>query len=160
MDGFRWDYADKAATPNLDGIAREGVKARAMIPSFPTKTFPNHYTMATGLYPDHHGIVLNSFYDPSTDRYYRVSNREAVGDDVVIAAVGKPRFVRGGWINVGAVVIDAGYNEGIVGDVDFDGAIEPASLITPVPGGVGPMTIATLMDHTANAAAAQLGVEL
>ncbi len=80
MDGFRWDYADKAATPNLDGIAREGVKARAMIPSFPTKTFPNHYTMATGLYPDHHGIVLNSFYDPSTDRYYRVSNREAVGD--------------------------------------------------------------------------------
>jgi len=80
--------------------------------------------------------------------------------DVVIAAVGKPRFVQGGWINVGAVVIDAGYNEGIIGDVDFDGAIEPASLITPVPGGVGPMTIAMLMDHTAYAAAAQLGVEV
>jgi len=80
--------------------------------------------------------------------------------DVVIAAVGKPRFVQGGWIKVGAVVIDAGYNEGNVGDVDFDGAIEPCSLITPVPGGVGPMTIATLIDQTADAAAAQLGVEV
>jgi len=79
--------------------------------------------------------------------------------DVVIAAVGKPRFVQGGWIKVGAVVIDAGYNAGNVGDVDFEGAIEPASLITPVPGGVGPMTIATLIDQTVTAAAAQLGVE-
>jgi methylenetetrahydrofolate dehydrogenase (NADP+) / methenyltetrahydrofolate cyclohydrolase len=57
-------------------------------------------------------------------------------------------------------VIDAGYNEGNVGDVDFDNAIEPASLITPVPGGVGPMTIATLIDQTADAAALQLGVRL
>jgi methylenetetrahydrofolate dehydrogenase (NADP+)/methenyltetrahydrofolate cyclohydrolase len=80
--------------------------------------------------------------------------------DVVIAAVGRPRFVRGGWIKVGAIVIDAGYNEGNIGDVDFDGAIEPCSLITPVPGGVGPMTIATLIDQTADAAAKQLGVEL
>ena len=80
--------------------------------------------------------------------------------DVLIAAVGRPRFVQGGWIKVGAVVIDAGYNEGNIGDVDFDGAIEPCSLITPVPGGVGPMTIATLIDQTADAAAKQLGVEL
>lgn len=80
--------------------------------------------------------------------------------DVIIAAVGKPRFVQGGWIKVGAVVIDAGYNEGNIGDVDFDGAIEPCSLITPVPGGVGPMTIATLIDQTADAAALQLGVDL
>ena len=79
--------------------------------------------------------------------------------DVVIAAVGRPRFVRGGWIKVGAVVIDAGYNAGNIGDVDFDGAVEPASLITPVPGGVGPMTIATLIDQTADAAAIQLGVD-
>ena len=79
--------------------------------------------------------------------------------DVVIAAVGKPRFVQGGWIKVGAVVIDAGYNEGNIGDVDFEDALEPCSLITPVPGGVGPMTIATLIDQTADAAAAQLGVD-
>lgn len=82
------------------------------------------------------------------------------GADVLIAAVGKPRFVQGDWIKEGAVVIDAGYNEGIIGDVDFDGAIKRASLITPVPGGVGPMTIATLIDQTADAAALQLGVEL
>ena len=80
--------------------------------------------------------------------------------DLLIAAVGKPRFVRGGWIKLGAVVIDAGYNPGNIGDVDFEGAVEPASLITPVPGGVGPMTIATLIDQTADAAAQQLGVEL
>lgn len=80
--------------------------------------------------------------------------------DVVIAAVGRPRFVQGGWIKVGAVVIDAGYNEGNVGDVDFEGALEPCSLITPVPGGVGPMTIATLIDQTVDAAAQQLGVAL
>ena len=82
------------------------------------------------------------------------------GADVVIAAVGKPSFVQGGWIKTGAVVIDAGYNEGNVGDVDFQAAIEPASLITPVPGGVGPMTIATLIHHTAAAAAMQLGVDV
>ncbi|HUU83015.1 MAG TPA: bifunctional 5,10-methylenetetrahydrofolate dehydrogenase/5,10-methenyltetrahydrofolate cyclohydrolase [Phycisphaerae bacterium] len=80
--------------------------------------------------------------------------------DVVIAAVGKPRFVQGGWIKTGAVVIDAGYNPGNIGDVDFEGALEPCSLITPVPGGVGPMTIATLIDQTADAAAQQLGVEV
>ena len=80
--------------------------------------------------------------------------------DVLIAAVGKPRFVQGGWIKLGAVVIDAGYNPGNIGDVDFDSAIEPASLITPVPGGVGPMTIATLIDQTADAAALALGVDV
>lgn len=80
--------------------------------------------------------------------------------DVLIAAVGRPRFVQGGWIKLGAVVIDAGYNPGSIGDVDFEAAIEPASLITPVPGGVGPMTIAMLIDQTADAAAKQLSVDL
>jgi len=80
--------------------------------------------------------------------------------DVLIAAIGKPRFVQGEWIKPGAVIIDAGYNEGIIGDVDFDGAIKHVSLITPVPGGVGPMTIATLMENTVAAAALQLGVKL
>jgi methylenetetrahydrofolate dehydrogenase (NADP+)/methenyltetrahydrofolate cyclohydrolase len=80
--------------------------------------------------------------------------------DVLIVAVGRPHFVHGGWIKEGAVVVDAGYNEGNIGDVDFEGAAEPASLITPVPGGVGPMTIATLIDQTVEAAAQQLGVAL
>jgi len=80
--------------------------------------------------------------------------------DLLIAALGRPRFIQGDWIKPGAVVIDAGYNEGNVGDVEFEPALERASLITPVPGGVGPMTIATLLDQTADAAALQLGVSL
>lgn len=80
--------------------------------------------------------------------------------DVLIAAVGKPRFVQGDWVKRGAVVIDAGYNEGNIGDVDYDAVRSRAALITPVPGGVGPMTIATLMEQTAVTAAKQLGVAL
>jgi methylenetetrahydrofolate dehydrogenase (NADP+)/methenyltetrahydrofolate cyclohydrolase len=80
--------------------------------------------------------------------------------DVVVAAVGRPAFVRGEWIKDGAIVLDAGYNAGNVGDVEYAGCAERASWITPVPGGVGPMTIATLIEQTALAAAEQLGVEL
>ena len=68
--------------------------------------------------------------------------------DVVVAAVGRAEFVRGDWVREGAVVVDAGYNAGNVGDVEFEAAAERASLITPVPGGVGPMTIATLLEQT------------
>jgi len=78
--------------------------------------------------------------------------------DIVVAAVGRPRLIRGEDIKPGAVVIDAGYNAGNIGDVDFESAADRASLITPVPGGVGPMTIATLLEQTVTAAARQLGV--
>ncbi|MEU6025402.1 bifunctional 5,10-methylenetetrahydrofolate dehydrogenase/5,10-methenyltetrahydrofolate cyclohydrolase [Streptomyces tauricus] len=77
--------------------------------------------------------------------------------DIVVAAVGRPRLIRGEDIKPGAVVVDAGYNAGNVGDVDFDSARERASLITPVPGGVGPMTIATLLSQTVEAAVRQTG---
>ncbi len=66
LDGFRYDYADKFKTPTLLRLAAEGVRAKWMIPSFPTKTFPNHYTIATGLYPEDHGIVENNVYDFGT----------------------------------------------------------------------------------------------
>jgi methylenetetrahydrofolate dehydrogenase (NADP+)/methenyltetrahydrofolate cyclohydrolase len=77
--------------------------------------------------------------------------------DIVVAAVGKPELVRGDWIKPGAVVVDAGYNPGNLGDVAFEEAVERASLITPVPGGVGPMTIATLLEQTVDAAILQAG---
>jgi len=80
--------------------------------------------------------------------------------DIVVAAVGRPRLIRGEDIKPGAVVIDAGYNPGNVGDVDFDSASMHARLITPVPGGVGPMTIAVLLAQTVDAAARQLGSHL
>jgi methylenetetrahydrofolate dehydrogenase (NADP+)/methenyltetrahydrofolate cyclohydrolase len=79
--------------------------------------------------------------------------------DIVVAAVGKANFVRGDWLKPGAVVVDAGYNEGNVGDVHFDEAAEVASLITPVPGGVGPMTIALLLEQTVDAAERASGAQ-
>jgi len=72
--------------------------------------------------------------------------------DIVVAAVGRPEFVRGSWIKRGAVVIDAGYNPGNVGDVAYEEAAARAGLITPVPGGVGPMTIAVLLEQTVQGA--------
>lgn len=72
--------------------------------------------------------------------------------DIVVAAAGRPALVRGDWLKPGAVVIDAGYTNGSVGDVAFDEALPVASLITPVPGGVGPMTIAMLVEQTMTAA--------
>ncbi|HZX90374.1 MAG TPA: bifunctional methylenetetrahydrofolate dehydrogenase/methenyltetrahydrofolate cyclohydrolase FolD [Rudaea sp.] len=76
--------------------------------------------------------------------------------DIVVVAVGRPGFVKGDWIKPGAIVIDVGINRiadgRLVGDVDFDGVAERASWITPVPGGVGPMTVATLMQNTVEAA--------
>ncbi|MEJ7623079.1 MAG: ectonucleotide pyrophosphatase/phosphodiesterase [Pyrinomonadaceae bacterium] len=63
LDGFRYDYLDKYNPPTLNRLARSGVRAKWMTPSFPTKTFPNHYSIATGLYPENHGIVENNVYD-------------------------------------------------------------------------------------------------
>ncbi|OFX88024.1 MAG: hypothetical protein A2W99_11290 [Bacteroidetes bacterium GWF2_33_16] len=76
MDGFRWDYPEKANTPNLDKIAASGVRAKAFIPSFPTKTFSNHYSMATGLYTESHGIVLNKFFANDIGKKYKITSPE------------------------------------------------------------------------------------
>ena len=76
LDGFRYDYLDKFKPPTLNKLAKDGVRAKWMIPSFPTKTFPNHYTIATGLYPAHHGIVENNVYDFGT--VFSMSKREEV----------------------------------------------------------------------------------
>lgn len=72
--------------------------------------------------------------------------------DIVVAAVGRPELIKGTWIKDGAIVIDAGYNPGNIGDVEYTAAAERASLITPVPGGVGPTTIAALLRQTVTAA--------
>lgn len=78
---------------------------------------------------------------------------EVVGRaEIVVGAVGKAEFIRGEWIRDGAVVVDAGYHPGGVGDIELAGAVERCSAYTPVPGGVGPMTIATLIAHTVEAA--------
>ena len=76
--------------------------------------------------------------------------------DLVVGAVGKPQFIKGDWIAPGAVVVDAGYHPGGTGDIELAGAVDRCAAYTPVPGGVGPMTIATLMAQTLSAAEAAL----
>ena len=78
FDGFRWDYQDLYDTPNFDLLEQEGAKAEYLISSFPTKTFPNHYALATGLYPDHNGIINNSFYAAELDGVYRIGDSDMV----------------------------------------------------------------------------------
>jgi predicted AlkP superfamily pyrophosphatase or phosphodiesterase len=91
LDAFRWDYDSIYSTPVLDDIAANGVIAERLIPSFPTKTFPNHYTIATGLFPDHHGIVNNSFYAPDLDLVYRIGDRAMVSNGAFYG--GEPLWV-------------------------------------------------------------------
>lgn len=77
LDGFRSDYVRQANTPTLDSLARVGVKS-TFRPCFPSVTFPNHYSMATGLHPDHHGLVNNFFYAGDLDKIYRIGDNKAV----------------------------------------------------------------------------------
>ena len=80
FDGWRWDYHTKSSVENLRRLMARGVRAEGLIPSFPTKTFPNHYTLVTGLYPGHHGVVGNSMRDPRTGRLFTMQKREEVSD--------------------------------------------------------------------------------
>lgn len=78
FDGFRYDYLSKTDTPHFDQLVRNGVKSEGLIPIFPTKTFPNHYTIATGLYPENSGLVANNMIDPETGDRFSIGNRDAV----------------------------------------------------------------------------------
>jgi predicted AlkP superfamily pyrophosphatase or phosphodiesterase len=78
LDGFRYDYLNLYRPVNLNTLAADGVRARWMIPSFPSKTFPNHYTIATGLYPQNHGIVENNIYDPVFKAVFTLADRKEV----------------------------------------------------------------------------------
>jgi predicted AlkP superfamily pyrophosphatase or phosphodiesterase len=80
LDGFRWDYLDRGLTPNLTRLAREGVRAEAMIPVFPTKTFPNHASIVTGRYPGHHGIIGNIFTAPDLGARFSFNDPRSVRD--------------------------------------------------------------------------------
>lgn len=79
-DGFRHDYAEKYKAQHLLELSKNGVRAASMIPSYPSVTFPNHYTIATGLYPAHHGLVANTFYDKVKKEKYSMSAKDKVRD--------------------------------------------------------------------------------
>jgi alkaline phosphatase D len=81
LDGFRYDYAKLYGATHLDAVAREGATAPdGMLPAYPSVTFPNHYTLVTGLYPEHHGIVAMSFYDPERKERYAFNDPKTVTD--------------------------------------------------------------------------------
>ena len=80
LDGFRWDYAKHDHAVNLLALGKKGVWApEGMMPSYPSLTFPNHFTIVTGLYPEHHGLVANSFYDETKHGAVRDLRREGRG---------------------------------------------------------------------------------
>jgi alkaline phosphatase D len=80
FDGFRYDHAEHYKLPHFLQLAKEGATAPFMRPSYPSKTFPNHYTLVTGLYPGNHGLVDNAFYDREKQVFYRTNNRDIVED--------------------------------------------------------------------------------
>jgi alkaline phosphatase D len=81
LDGFRWDYAKRDGAVHLLALGRQGAWApQGMLPSYPSLTFPNHFTIVTGLYPEHHGLVANSFYDESRQARYAINDAKAVTD--------------------------------------------------------------------------------
>jgi predicted AlkP superfamily pyrophosphatase or phosphodiesterase len=92
IDGFRWDYLRQYEAPVLDGLATGGVHATRLTPSFPSKTFPNHYTLVTGLYPAHHGIVGNWFYDPASGDTFGMS-KPASNNEERWWAAGEPVWI-------------------------------------------------------------------
>ena len=80
FDGFRADYLDWYDTPNMDRFVKKGVRAKGLIPVFVSKTFPNHYSIATGMYAENHGLIGNHFYDAKFDETYSLSDRSKVKD--------------------------------------------------------------------------------
>jgi hypothetical protein len=80
LDAFRHDYIERYRPASLERLASRGIVARALIPPFPSKTFPSHYTIATGLYPGHHGVLSNNFYDPAFGGWFRMKDSTAVRD--------------------------------------------------------------------------------
>ncbi|HEX2100626.1 MAG TPA: ectonucleotide pyrophosphatase/phosphodiesterase [Candidatus Synoicihabitans sp.] len=80
IDGMRWDYLERHEPPRLRALAADGVRVRRLKPNFPSKTFPNHYTLVTGLRPARHGMVGNDMFDAATGRFFRMHERSSAND--------------------------------------------------------------------------------
>ena len=80
LDGWRWDYHTRATLPALQRLIASGVRADGLVPGFPSKTFPNHYSMVTGLYPGHHGVIGNAMVDAGIEGRFTLADRNQVGN--------------------------------------------------------------------------------
>ena len=137
MDGFRFDYLEKAETPNFDKLISSGVTSNALVPIFISKTFPNHYSIATGMYAENHGLIANSFYAKDLNKYYSIKDREAVsngdfygGEPIWVTA--ERQGVKSGsyfWVGTEAVINGIQpyywkkYNQGISFEARIDSVI-------------------------------------
>jgi arylsulfatase A-like enzyme len=107
IDGFRWDYRDLYETPAMDRLAARGIYAESLRPVFPVLSFPNHYSIATGLYPASHGIIANDFPDPVSHDWYMYKNPKSVqqgrwyGGEPIWVAAEKHRMVSAAFFWVG-----------------------------------------------------------
>ncbi|MCP4808539.1 MAG: alkaline phosphatase family protein [Proteobacteria bacterium] len=134
LDGFRNSYMDAHDTPALDAMAERGVRADALVPPYPTLTFPSHYTAVTGLYPEHHGIVGNHFWDPDRDASYSMSDTSTVtdgswyGGEPIWATASKARLRNATLFWVGSEAEIAGERPGewlpYSGSMSFDDRVD------------------------------------
>ncbi len=136
LDGFGHDYVERFKPVNISSFISEGTAAESLIPSFPTKTFPNHYTIATGMKPEHHGLVDNSFYDPVKNVVYSMGNRELIQDGYWYG--GTPLWVLAEQNGIKAASYFFVGSESPIQDVrpsyyfDYDGSVPNLSRISQV----------------------------
>lgn len=157
FDAFRWDYNKIYKTPNLNRMAAEGVRAERMISSFPTNTFPNHYSIATGLYPDHHGLINNSFFAPDLNLSYRIGDRKAVenpsfyGGEPLWVTAGKQGVVSASFFWVGSEAPVAGmhpaYWKKYNGNVTYEARIDTVIKWLKYPEGRRPELVTLYFDE-------------
>jgi len=138
FDGFRWDYQDKYPSPNFDRVAAAGVRAERMTPTFPSKTFPTHYSIATGMYAENHGLVGNRFWAPDKNDTYDMGDRAVVEDGSWYG--GEPIWVTAERQDMVAASYFFVGSEAAVGDVRptywhrFDGSVPNAQRVDGVLG--------------------------
>jgi predicted AlkP superfamily pyrophosphatase or phosphodiesterase len=138
IDGFGWNFQDRFDTPVLDAMAADGVRAAGLVPVFPTLTFPNHYSIATGLYPVRHGLVGNRFRSADGERWYSLGDRSAVEDgswyrgEPIWVTAEKNGMVSAAFFFVGTEAAIGGYrptywnayNESVPGEQRVDQVLE------------------------------------
>lgn len=130
FDGFRHDYLDRIEAPNFRRVMAGGVRAGGLIPVFPSKTFPNHYSIATGMYAENHGLIDNSFYDPAFDATYRLGDTLTVRD--------------GRWYGGEPIWVTAERQGMVAGAYFFVGSEAPI-------GGIQPTLVRNYDDNVSNA---------
>ena len=163
LDGFRWDYCDlfAAETPTLRTLKREGVSARGLIPVFPSNTFPNHYSIATGLYPARHGMVNNDFFDPALGEFFHFNVAQMVrdprwwgGEPIWVTAIKQGRKAAVSfWVGSEAEVagVRPTFWRPFENNLPFERRLEEFTSWLALPAAERPAVIACYLDGTNNA---------